>query len=53
MNRIEADRQRSLPDGVVARRLGLRLADCPRELIALKRTHMLLCRALGTQLKSL
>jgi hypothetical protein len=53
MNKVERERQRTLPDGVIAGHLGLKVADCPKELIELKRTHMLLSRALGTQVKSI
>ena len=53
MNKIERDRQWNLPDGIIARHLGLRVADCQKELIEMKRAHMILSRALGTRIKSI
>ena len=44
----------TLPDHVVARRyLHLRVADCPRELIALKREVLKLSRMLGVQMHTI
>jgi hypothetical protein len=43
-----------LPDADVANRyLHMRLADCPKELIDIKREHIRLNRKLGTRIKSL
>jgi hypothetical protein len=43
-----------LTDGTVANRyLHLHLADCPKELIEIKREHIRLNRKLGTRIKSL
>lgn len=43
-----------LPDADVANRyLHMRLADCPKELIEMKREHIRLTRKLGTRIKSI
>lgn len=43
-----------LTDGTVANRyLHMRLADCPKELIDMKREHIRLNRKLGTRIKSI
>ena len=43
-----------LTDGTIANRyLHMRLADCPKELIDMKREHIRLNRKLGTRIKSL
>ena len=43
-----------LTDGTVANRyLHMRLADCPKELIEIKREHIRLNRKLGTRIKSI
>lgn len=46
MNEAEKLRQRGMPDGVVSNMMRIRLAECPPELIAIKREQMKLLRAL-------
>jgi len=53
MNAKDMERQRGLPDSTVASILGLKLADCPKELIEMKRAHICLSKALGTKMKSI
>ena len=53
MNAKDMERQRGLPDSTVASILGLKLADCPKELIEMKRAHIRLSKALGTKMKSI
>lgn len=52
MNAKENERHSKLPDSVVARRLGMKKADCPKEIIELKRQLIRLNKALGTKIQT-
>ena len=42
----------TLTDPYVSHALGMKVSDCPQELMELKRASMMLCRKLGTRIKT-
>jgi hypothetical protein len=52
VNQRQKQARANLADHIVASAMGIKVAECPKELIEIKRASMMLCRKLKTRIKT-